>query len=224
MSLALAVLVSGSGSNLQAIIDAIEAGKIDAEIKLVLSNKETAYGIERAKKHGLPTVVINHTAFETREAFDRAMVQEIRSHGADVIVLAGFMRILTPIFIREFFPKIINIHPALLPSFTGAHAQRDAAGYGVRLAGCTVHFVDEIMDSGPVIVQAAVPVNAGDDEDTVGARILEYEHRIYPQALKWLAEGRLTVDGRHVHLAPSEAALIGPEAGGLVNPPLEEGF
>lgn len=224
MSLSLAVLVSGGGSNLQSIIDAIKAGKIDAEIKLVLSNKQDAYGLTRAKNHGIPTAVVKHVDYDSRENFDSAMIDIIRSHGADVIILAGFMRILTPKFIREFAPNIVNIHPALLPSFAGAHGQKDAADYGVRISGCTVHFVDEIMDNGPIIIQAAVPAIPGEGGDELGARILKYEHRIFPQALKWLAEGRLRIDGRHVHLAADENVALQPVTDALVSPALEDGF
>lgn len=224
MSLSLAVLVSGGGSNLQAIIDAIEDGRLDASIKLVLSNKADAYGLTRATNHGLPTAVLQHGDYTSREAFDAAMISTIRDHGADVIILAGFMRILTPGFIREFAPNILNIHPALLPSFAGAHGQRDAAEYGVRISGCTVHFVDEIMDNGPVVIQAAVPALPGEDEGELGARILRYEHRIFPQAIQWLAEGRLSIDGRHVHVQDAEAIPAASTPGALVCPALDEGF
>ncbi|WP_461208889.1 phosphoribosylglycinamide formyltransferase [Desulfocurvus sp. DL9XJH121] len=223
MPLKLAVLVSGGGSNLQSIIDRIADGALDAEIRLVLSNKPQAFGIERAKKHGLPTVALDHKAYATREDFDAAMVEHIRASGADVVVLAGFMRILTPTFL-EAFETIVNIHPALLPSFPGCHGQGDAADYGVKLSGCTVHFVNEIMDNGPVIIQAAVPVVPGEDGDALGARILEYEHRIYPQALQWLAEGRISVRGRHVFVADADRPGAAPHGPGLVNPSLEEGF
>lgn len=223
MALKLAVLVSGSGSNLQSIIDHIEDGSLDAEIRLVLSNKPDAYGLTRAVKHGLPAVALDHTAYASREDFDAAMVQKIRASGADIVVLAGFMRLLTPVFIQAF-NSIINIHPALLPSFAGCHGQRDAADYGVKISGATVHFVDEIMDHGPVIIQAAVPVMAGEDGDSLGARILEFEHRIYPQALQWLAEGRITIQDRHVLLADADRPRAALSAHGLVNPPLEEGF
>ncbi|WP_462326536.1 phosphoribosylglycinamide formyltransferase [Desulfobaculum sp.] len=224
MSLSLAVLVSGGGSNLQSIIDAIEDGRLDASIKLVLSNKADAYGLTRAANHGLPTAVLQHGDYDSREAFDAAMISTIRDHGADVIILAGFMRILTPGFIREFTPNILNIHPALLPSFAGAHGQRDAAEYGVRISGCTVHFVDEIMDNGPVVIQAAVPALPGEDEGELGARILRYEHRIFPQAIQWLAEGRLNIDGRHVHVQDADAIPTASTPGALVCPALDEGF
>ena len=224
MSLRLAVLVSGSGSNLQSIIDKSEAGALDARVVLVLSNKPGAYGLERAERHGIPTLALDHTAYESREAFDRAMVAAIREARADTVVLAGFMRLLTPGFLEAFPGRVVNIHPALLPSFPGVHGQGDAADYGVKLSGATVHFVDEKMDSGPVIIQAAVPVVPGEDGDSLGARILAFEHRIFPQALQWLAQGRLRVLGRHVLLdgpPGAPARLHGP---GLVNPPLEEGF
>ncbi len=224
MSLRLAVLVSGSGSNLQSIIDKSEAGVLDAEVVLVISNKAGAYGLERAARHGIPTTVLDHTAFNSREAFDEAMIAAIREAGADTVILAGFMRLLTPGFLEAFPGRVVNIHPALLPSFPGVHGQADAADYGVKLSGATVHFVDEKMDSGPVIIQAAVPVTPGEGGDALGARILAYEHRIFPQAIQWLSQGRLRIEGRHVLLggpvgAPAE--LHGP---GLVNPPLEEGF
>ena len=223
MSLKLAVLVSGGGSNLQSIIDRIEDGALDAEIRLVLSNKADAFGLKRAERHGIPHVAIDHRKYGSREEFDAAVVAEIRSHGADVVVLAGFMRMLTPVFL-EAFKTIVNIHPALLPSFAGCHGQADAANYGVKLSGCTVHFVDEIMDNGPVIIQAAVPVMAGEDGDALGPRILEYEHRIFPQALQWLAEGRISVRDRHVHVADTGRPVARMTTPGLVNPPLEEGF
>lgn len=224
MSLRLAVLVSGSGSNLQAIIDKSEAGVLDAQVALVLSNKAGAYGLERAARRGIPSVVLEHAAFDSREAFDQAMVSAIREAGADTVVLAGFMRLLTPGFLETFPGRVLNIHPALLPSFPGVHGQADAAGYGVKLSGATVHFVDEKMDHGPVIIQAAVPVTPGEGGDSLGARILAFEHRIFPQALQWLSQGRLRVEDRHVLLdgpAGPPAELHGP---GLVNPPLEEGF
>lgn len=224
MTLALAVLVSGSGSNLQSIIDKIEAGVLDAEIKLVLSNKAGVFGLERAEKHGLPAAVIPHGDFETRADFDAAMMERIEAAGADTVILAGFMRLLTSGFVHKYYGRLLNIHPALLPAFPGAHGQPDAAEYGVKLSGCTVHFVDEHMDHGPIIIQAAVPAYPDDDGKSLGARILEYEHRVYPQAIQWLAEGRLSVDGRKVRLAGGNRPKAGDPGAGLVNPPLEEGF
>lgn len=238
MSLPIAVLVSGSGSNLQSIIDRIEEGTLDAEIKLVVSNKARAYGIERAKKHGIPYKVLLHTDYKTREEFDQAMVDAINDAGVPsgpeaegLVVMAGFMRIVTSVFIGAFEGRVINIHPALLPSFPGVDGQGDAADYGVKIAGCTVHFVDEQMDHGPVIIQAAVPCQAGEDGDVLGPRILKLEHRVFPQAIQWYADGRLKVNGRHVELrvsgkkcAGQPKADIEPDTYALVWPPLEEGF
>ena len=202
MALPIAVLVSGSGSNLQAIIDRIEAGALDAEVKVVISNQPGAYGLERADKHGIPTRLIPHDEYESRAAFDLALMRVINNSGAEVVVLAGFMRLLTAAFLHSFPSRVVNIHPALLPSFPGVHGQPDAAAYGVKVSGCTVHFVDEEMDHGPVIIQAAVPAYPDDDGDSLGARILKLEHRIYPQALHWLSQGRLAIKGRKVELKP----------------------
>lgn len=224
MPLPIAVLVSGSGSNLQSIIDRIEAGALDAEVKLVLSNKEGAYGVERAKKHGIPYAVIPHKEYPSREAFDKAMIEVIETSGAQAVILAGFMRLLSPVFVQHYHGRLINIHPALLPSFPGAHGQPDAAEYGVTISGCTVHFVDEKMDHGPIIIQAAVPAYPGEGGDALGERILEFEHRVFPQAIQWLAENRLTIEGRHVRLADSGKPKARVDKPGLVNPPLEEGF
>jgi phosphoribosylglycinamide formyltransferase-1 len=230
----IAVLVSGGGSNLQSIIDRIEAGALDAEIKVVVSNRKDAYGLTRARNHNIPTRVLLHTDFDSRESFDEELVRVLREsgvNGAGAVVMAGFMRIVTSVFLEPFRGRVINIHPALLPSFPGVHGQDDAAEYGVKISGCTVHFVDEQMDHGPVIVQAAVPCQPGEDGDELGARILKLEHRIYPQALQWLAEGRLETRGRIVHLKPGERKLAGASASdmgvetqALVWPPLEEGF
>ncbi|MEW5772917.1 MAG: phosphoribosylglycinamide formyltransferase [Thermodesulfobacteriota bacterium] len=224
MTLDLAVLVSGGGSNLQSIIDKVEAGVLDARIRVVFSNKPEAFGLERARRSGIPHASFLHTEFPDRESFDREVVRVIREHGADTIALAGYMRLLTPWFLEQFPGRVINIHPALLPSFPGVHGQADAASYGVKLSGCTVHFVDEKMDHGPAIIQAAVPAHPEDDGSTLGARILEYEHRIYPQALQWFAEGRLSVQGRKVALKDAGRPKARLHAPALVNPPLEEGF
>jgi phosphoribosylglycinamide formyltransferase-1 len=238
MSLPIAVLVSGSGSNLQSIIDRIAEGTLDAEIRLVVSNKPGAFGLERARKHDIPTKVLLHTDFRSREDFDQAMVEAIVQAGVEdgeggtgLVVMAGFMRIVTPVFLSAFPHRVINIHPALLPSFPGVHGQSDAADYGVKISGCTVHFVDEQMDHGPVIIQAAVPCQAGEDGHILGPRILKLEHRIYPQAIQWFAEDRLMITGRHVNLkvsgrpcAGQPKADIEPSTYALVWPPLEEGF
>jgi phosphoribosylglycinamide formyltransferase-1 len=194
----IAVLLSGSGSNLQAIIDASERGEIHCRVGLVVSNKADAYGLVRARNHGIPTDVVDHRAFESREAFDARLVEVIRSSGAELVCLAGFMRVVTPVFLRAFPHRILNIHPALLPSFPGTHGPRQALQYGVRFSGCTVHFLDEGVDTGPVVVQAVVPVYEDDTEETLAARILMEEHRIYPMAIRLFFEGRLELSGRRV--------------------------
>ena len=194
----IAVLVSGSGSNLQAIIDASEAGGIPGKVGVVVSNKVDAYGLVRARNHGIPAESVDHRSFDSREAFDARLVEIIRSHGADLVCLAGFMRLVTPVFLRAFPGRILNIHPALLPSFPGTHGPRDALRYGVRFSGCTVHFLDEGVDTGPIVVQAVVPVYEDDTEETLAARILSEEHRIYPMAIRLFLEGKLTVSGRRV--------------------------
>ena len=196
--LSLGVLISGSGTNLQAIIDTIERGDLNAVIRVVLSNRGDAYGLTRARHHNLPTVVISHKDFSSREAFEAELIKTLQDHGVELVVLAGFMRLLSPVFIRAFPQRIMNIHPALLPAFPGTHVQRQALEHGVRISGVTVHFVDEEMDHGPIIVQAAVPVYADDSEESLSARIHAQEHRIYPQAIQLFAEGRLEVRGRLV--------------------------
>ena len=159
-----------------------------------------------AKKAGIKAVCVNRKAYGDRESFEKVLVQELHAAGVTLVVLAGFMRILTPYFVRSFPGHIMNIHPALLPSFPGAHAHRDVLAYGVKVSGCTVHFVDEGTDSGPIILQRAVPVLDGDTEETLGARVLEQEHIIYPQAVQLFCEGRLQVEGRHVHILPAQDA------------------
>lgn len=192
------VIISGGGTNLQSIIDAIEAKKLDAKIEFVLSNKADAYGLVRAKNHGIPTEVLDHKAFPSREAYDQAVVDLLHGRGVELVVLAGFMRLLSPVFIKAYSNRIMNIHPALLPAFSGLHVQKKAVEHGVRFAGCTVHFVNEECDEGPIIIQAVVPVFADDTEETLAARILKQEHRIYPRAIQLYAEGRLHVVGRRV--------------------------
>lgn len=196
--LPLGVLISGSGSNLQAIIDAIKRQELTAHIHVVIGNRADAYGLTRAQHHGIPTVVINHKEFSSREAFEMALIQSLHAHQVELVVLAGFMRVLTPFFVRAFPQRIINIHPALLPAFPGTHAQRQALQHGVRIAGATVHFVDEEMDHGPIITQAAVPVYPDDTEETLSARILTQEHHLYPHAIQLFAEGRVEIRGRAV--------------------------
>lgn len=203
---AIAVLVSGSGSNLQAIIDASERGDIPCGVGVVISNKADAYGLVRAKKHNIPTEVVGHKDFPSREDFDARLVETIRRSGAELVCLAGFMRVLTPVFVRAFPNRILNIHPALLPSFPGTHGPRQALDHGVKFSGCTVHFLDEGVDTGPIIVQAVVPVYDDDTEETLAARILKQEHRIYPMAIRLCLQGRLRRDGRRV-LADGEPKI-----------------
>jgi len=195
------VLVSGSGSNLQSIIDQIELGRLQAEIKVVISNNPNAYALERASRHHLAVHVVNHLDFRQREDFDRQMIEVLMACDVELVVLAGFMRVLTPLFLHSFSRRVLNIHPALLPAFPGLHVQQQALEYGVKFAGCTVHFVDDGVDTGPIIIQAVVPVFDDDTEDTLAARILPEEHRIYPQAIQFYAEGRLEVQGRKVVVA-----------------------
>lgn len=215
--LALGVLLSGGGTNLQAIIDAIEQGELPARIRLVISNRADAYGLVRARNHKLPTAVIPHTDFPSREDFDRRMVELLKQHGVELVVLAGFTRLLSSAFVRAFPQRILNIHPALLPAFPGLHAQGQALEHGVRISGATVHLVDEKMDHGPIIMQAAVPVYADDTEACLRERILHQEHRIYPAAIKLFAEGRVQVYGGTVRLrdeARSEqTSLRSPDVG-----------
>jgi len=194
----IAVLISGSGSNLQAIIDTSEKGEIPCTVGIVISNKADAYGLVRAKKHGIPTEVVDHRSFPGREEFDAKLVEILRGSGAELVCLAGFMRVLTPVFVRAFPNRILNIHPALLPSFPGTHGPRQALSYGVRFSGCTVHFLDEGVDTGPVIVQAVVPVYDDDTEETLAARILVQEHRIYPMAIRLYFSRKLMIEGRKV--------------------------
>jgi phosphoribosylglycinamide formyltransferase-1 len=207
------VLVSGSGTNLQAIIDAIEAKRLGAKIAVVISNKPTAFALERAKKHGIATRVIVKDSFPDREAFDAELVRVLNEHKVELVALAGFLRILTPVFTRAFPMRIMNIHPSLLPSFTGLDVQRKAIEYGVKFSGCTVHFVDEGLDTGPIIMQAVVPVMDSDTPETLAQRILEEEHKIYPEAIRLYAEGKLRISGRRVLSAESgivEASLENP--------------
>ena len=193
----LGVLCSGRGTDLQSIIDAIEAGQVPAEIAIVLTDKE-AYALERARKAGIEAVCVDRKQFDGREPFEKALIEKLEAAGVTLVVLAGFMRILTPYFVGHFAGRIMNIHPALLPSFPGAHAHRDVLAYGVKVSGCTVHFVDEGTDSGPIIMQAAVPVLDDDTEETLGARVLKEEHRIYPECIRLYCEGKLKVEGRKV--------------------------
>jgi phosphoribosylglycinamide formyltransferase-1 len=196
----LGVLISGNGSNLQSIIDHIEQGSLKAAIRIVVSNNPDAYGITRAQKHGIPVVVIKNSDFKNKEGFDAELIRLLKDLQVDLVVLAGFMRIITLDFLKAFSGRVMNIHPALLPSFPGLHAQKQAFDYGVKVSGCTVHFVDEGVDTGPIIIQASVPVLDDDTDDTLAARILKEEHRIYPEAIQLFADGRLEISGRKVFI------------------------
>jgi phosphoribosylglycinamide formyltransferase-1 len=221
----LGVLASGGGTNLQAILDACAAKRIAAQVAVVISNVPGARALERARQAGVATEVLPSKGIADRDAYDRQLVETLRRHAVDLVCLAGYMRIVTPLFLRAFgpapesrgCPRVVNVHPGLLPSFPGLHAQRQCVEYGARFAGCTVHFVDEGTDTGPVIVQAIVPVLPGDTEETLGARILAQEHRIYPQAIQWFAEGRLSVEGRKVTVRGASPAALPP----LTNPEVE---
>jgi phosphoribosylglycinamide formyltransferase-1 len=213
----ISVLISGGGTNLQAIIDAIEAKRLDAKIAVVLSNKADAHGLVRAQNHGIPTEILDHKAFSSREAYDQAVVDLLHARGVELVVLAGFMRLLSPVFVKAYSNRIMNIHPALLPAFPGLHVQKKAVDHGVRFAGCTVHFVNEECDEGPIIIQAVVPVFPDDTEATLAARILKQEHQIYPRAIQLYAEGRLHVVGRKVLVD----GLAKDESDVLIQPSLE---
>ena len=196
--IAVGALISGAGTNLQAIIDRIAAKRLDCDLRLVVSNRADAAGLRRATAAGVATRVVDHRGFSRREEFDRAVVAALREAGVELVVLAGFDRLITPVFLAAFPLRIINIHPALLPGFTGLHAQRQALAYGVKIAGASVHFVDEDTDHGPLIVQGAVAVAPDDTEETLRDRILAVEHEIYPLAIQMFAEGRIRVEGRRV--------------------------
>ncbi|MCX6545324.1 MAG: phosphoribosylglycinamide formyltransferase [Acidobacteria bacterium] len=192
------VLISGRGSNLQAIIEATRDGRLDARIALVVSNRTDAGGLRRAQDAGIETLVRDHKTYVSREAFEQALVDDLRARDVSLVCLAGFMRLLGATFVNAFPDRILNIHPALLPAFPGLHAQRQAIEHGARISGATVHFVDTNLDAGPIILQAAVPVFDADTEDTLSSRILEQEHRIYPEAIQKILDGRWTIRGRRV--------------------------
>jgi len=198
------VLISGRGSNLQAIIDAIRDGRLEARLAVVISNRADAYGLERARAAGIDTLVRDHKAWPSREAYESVLVEDLRARNVDLVCLAGFMRLLGATFVNAFPSRILNIHPALLPSFPGLHAQRQAIEHGVKISGATVHFVTTDLDAGPIILQSSVPVFDTDTEDTLSARILEAEHRIYPEAIQRVLDGRWTQQGRRLVFAGPE--------------------
>ncbi|MCY4026296.1 MAG: phosphoribosylglycinamide formyltransferase [Acidobacteria bacterium] len=203
----LGVLISGRGSNLQAIIDAVADGALDAHIAVVVSNREGAAGLERARRAGIPTSTIRHTEYDSREAFDLAVVEELRRHDVGLVCLAGFMRLLSPAFLRAFPDSVLNIHPSLLPSFPGLDAQRQAWEHGVAVSGATVHVVTPELDGGPIVRQAAVPVREGDTPASLAARILEAEHRIYPEAIRKVLDGGWRIEGRRFVAGRPEGVL-----------------
>jgi phosphoribosylglycinamide formyltransferase 1 len=198
MTRILGVLISGRGSNLQAIIDAIREGTLDASIGLVISNRPDAGGLERAQAAHVPTVVLSHRAFASREAYDAALVAALRGRGVELVCLAGFMRLLSPVFVSAYPNAVLNIHPALLPAFPGVDAQRQAWEHGVKVAGATVHFVTAELDNGPIVMQAVVPVRDEDTPESLAARILSEEHRIYPAAIQYVLDGGWEMRGRRV--------------------------
>ena len=195
----LGILISGRGSNFDAIANNIARRKLDAEIAVVISNRADAAGLEIARQRGIPMRVIASAGLE-REAYDKQVIEELRTHEVELVCLAGFMRLLSAHFIRAFPSRILNIHPSLLPAFPGLDAQRQALEHGVKITGCTVHFVDEFLDSGPIIVQAAVPVLDNDTAESLSARILTQEHLIYSKAIQYIVEERATVEGRRVKI------------------------
>ncbi|MDN5293910.1 MAG: phosphoribosylglycinamide formyltransferase 1 [Eubacteriales bacterium] len=198
----LGVLASGRGSNLQAIMDAIAEGRLDARVRVVVSDREEAMALERARSAGIPAFYVNPRAYPNKEEYEQEILRLLQKYEVELVILAGYMRLVGKVLLEAYPNRIMNIHPALLPAFPGTHGQRDAVEYGVRFSGCTVHFVDEGMDTGPIILQAVVPVEQDDTEDTLAARILKEEHRIYPEAIQLFAEGRLEVRGRKVYIKP----------------------
>jgi phosphoribosylglycinamide formyltransferase-1 len=211
----LGVLVSGRGSNLQAILDASAAGRLSADVVVVLSDVADAYALDRARRQNIPAIFEDPKRHGSREAYDKALIGRLEEHRVELVCLAGFMRVMTPAFVAHFRNRIMNIHPALLPAFPGLHVQRKALKHGVKWSGCTVHFVDEGVDTGPIIIQAVVPVLDDDTEETLAARILRYEHQIYPRAIQLYAEGRLKLDGRRVFCSPGPGGGAPAESGGF---------
>ena len=210
--LRLGVLASGRGSNLQAIIDAIETGTLDARIVVVISNKREAPALDRARRHGITEIFLDPKPFsgrpDTREAYDRALLDVLQKYEVELVLLAGYMKIVTSVLVQAYPNRIMNIHPALLPAFPGLDVQKKALEHGVKISGCTVHFVTEGVDEGPIIVQAAVPIHEADTAETLAARILEQEHRLYPRAVQLYAEGKLHVEGRCVRIQQNGSSSI----------------
>ncbi|MBI3805052.1 MAG: phosphoribosylglycinamide formyltransferase [Nitrospirae bacterium] len=204
----LGVLASGRGSNLQSILEAIEQGKLAARVGVVLSNKKDAPALERAARHDIPFCFIDPAHYPDRKQYDAALLQQLKGHGVELIVLAGYMRLVTPILIEAYRDRIMNIHPSLLPAFPGLHAHRQALEYGVRVSGCTIHFVDEEVDHGPIIAQAAVPIFEGDTEEQLSERILAEEHRLLPRVIQLYADGKLKLEGRKVRILEESSVRL----------------
>jgi len=218
--LKLGVLASGRGSNFQAIIDAIEAGALNAKVELLVVDNPSAFAVERAEKHGIPHLLIRPMDFASKDEFFVKIAEELKVRGVELVILAGFMRIVRKPLLDAFPMRVMNIHPAILPSFPGLHGQKQAVDYGAKISGCTVHFVDEGMDTGPVIIQAAVPVAPGDTEETLSARILKIEHRIFPEAIRLFSEGRIEVEGRMVKVREKPGGGKFDPSAYIVSPPL----
>jgi phosphoribosylglycinamide formyltransferase-1 len=212
--LTLGVLASGRGSNFQSILDSIESGFLDAKTAVLITDNPDAYAIERAKKHNIESLVLKPRDFPDKDAYYSRIAGELNKRHVELVILAGFMRVVGKALIEQYRDKIMNIHPALLPSFPGLHGQKQAAGYSVKISGCTVHFVDEGMDTGPIIIQAAVPSYHDDTEETLGERILKQEHKIFPYAIKLYSEGRISVEGRKVVVKGERENAV------MINPPL----
>ncbi|MDL2272493.1 phosphoribosylglycinamide formyltransferase [Desulfovibrio sp. OttesenSCG-928-I05] len=228
----LAVLASGRGSNLQAIMQSISRGRLAARVALVLSNVPDAPALGLAEAAGVPVWAKDHRKFSSRARFDAGMLEAMAAARVDAVALAGYMRLLSPAFLNAYPGRVLNVHPSLLPAFTGADGAGDTLAYGAKFAGCSVHIVEEAVDAGPVIIQAAVAVRDNETKESLMPRIHALEHRIYPQALHWLATGKLRLRGRVVHLPPAEYGEMSPHSapsmplpdGCLVNPPLDPGF
>ena len=213
--LTIGVLASGRGSNFQSIIDSINSGFLKAKVAVLITDNPKAYAIERAKNHNIEILIIQLKDFPDKDSYYSHIAKELKSRGVELVILAGFMRVVGKPLIEEFKNKIMNIHPALLPSFPGLHGQKQAVDYGVKISGCTVHFVDEGVDTGPIIIQAAVPVYEDDTEDSLSKRILKQEHKIFPMAIKLFSEGRISVEGRKVIIKGRRDDSV------IANPPLK---
>ena len=226
MALRVAVLASGSGTNARRLFDLQRAGALDIDPVLLICNRPGARAPAHAEQAGVPSLLLDHTKEPDRERYDRSLVAALKDAQAELVVMAGYMRLVTPFFLNSFPGRVVNIHPSLLPAFPGMRGAADALEYGARLSGCTVHFVEERMDHGPVIIQAAVPVMPDDDREALQTRIHALEYRIYPQAIQWIAEKRVRVEGRRVRILPAAAPrrTVSSDGSWLVSPPLEEPF